>query len=72
MVSLQTEASPLHPFRLRIAVHGPPGPSTMGIRQTCAGGAQTSARPKLELLWLLTAWRPPAGQAGSAGGHGAR
>ena len=36
------------------------------------GGAQTSARPNLVLLWLLAAGRPPAGQAGSAGGHGAR
>ena len=36
------------------------------------GGAQTSARPNPVLLWLLAAGRPPAGQAGSAGGHGAR
>ena len=48
MVSLQTEASPLHPFRLRIAVHGPPSCSTMGMWADLCGGVQASTQPNLE------------------------
>ena len=56
-------AYPLSSYRTPFQSHG---------GRPVQGGAQTSARPNPVLLWLLAAGRPPAGQAGSAGGHGAR